>query len=435
MVSMSVVDYHLLHYLKKKLYQEPPQYKILFKSQLQCQNQNVSQPGSEDAVFLLKNDKRKAQFFGLKHCNNAWFCPVCSARQMSKRKKEIDAAYGYFSSKGYKAMMFTFTIPHNRWFSAEDSIQILRNSMVKMQKRAQVKKRKRKFESNAWSRFFRDMELCHYVRAGEVTFGKKNGWHPHFHALYWTKVDLQKAADYEKSVNEYWLKIVKQETLARFKKTKAEKYTEEEIVAAVERIYNNLHREESFFISKTDDGKIANIKSSDYICGWGGDQELTGSKRKTARAENRYSQFTLLEMAAGYTQGDLSREEAWQFFLEFAVAVKKTGFKRIKFSQSKDENGKTIHNYIKEYLLTEKYQEVIKKNCTAKWDVVCWFTKQQWFKICELDRIFPIKSNILYLAYDDRLLREYLESYNIFAFDNTEHSKQFLIEDLFNKAA
>lgn len=434
MFGQEVVDYNLLHFMKRKFYDEPYQDRVLFKAQLACQNRVLSVPGSETAVFLLRDDKRHAHFFGVTHCRNSWFCPVCSARVMSQKKKELDAAFGAFRGK-LNAFMITYTVPHNRWFTCEDTLTILGNSMKRFQKYAQRKKAK-KFQNNAWTRFFRDMDLCHYVRIAEVTFSS-HGWHPHYHALFWTPHNVSKAGEYEKGLQEYWLKIVKEETIKRFKITKQADYTEQEIIDKVDRIYASLRHKQSFFFSKEDDGKtVRRVESSDYICGWGGDQELTGSRRKTPRAENHYSQFDLLEIAAGYKHSDkMSADAAWKYFYEFAKAVKKMNFYRVKFSCTKDDNGKSIKQYIREWLLTEAYQESIKKKCTAKWEVVCWFTRSEWFKICEIDRILPIKANILYLAYDSRLLREYLESYGIFAFDNPEHSKQFLIEDIQNKVA
>jgi len=432
-----IVDYHLLQFFKHKLNETISiSEKLLFKSQFACQTKAGRQLGMEDAVFLLKSDKKRALFFGTNHCKSPWICPVCSARVMAKHKKKIDAAIQAMKAKNQVAMMITFTIPHNQWYSCEDAIQIVKNSMGQLMKRAYQQKQQqkgKKFENNAWSRMFRSLEFKQYIRAMEFTWGK-NGWHPHYHSLFFTpKHKLQLAKDYEENLNELWLKIVKQETKKQFYKSKSVKYSKDEINGRVDEIFDRMESKVSCFISKNEQGEIAQMESGAYIAGWGADNELTGSRRKTARAANHFTPMQMLEIAAGYSQADnLSPEKAWDLFKEFAICTKRNNLHRMKFSSPK---GETLKSIIDKWLQTNAATEYLKKNYIEKWDVVCWFTKEQWFKISELNRDIPMLANILYLAYDSRLLREFLESFEIFAFDNFEHSHQFHVEDIMNGVA
>lgn len=431
---METVDYHMLWFLKSKLDKLPINIKPLFRSQFACQNRNFSLPAAEEAVFLLHSNKKHTKLIGVNHCNNTWICPVCSARKMAKYRQRIAVALDALKEKGYKAMMFTFTVPHNLWYSTEDTFEILKNSMRKLQKRAGKQAKGRKFENNAWSRFFKAMNLCHYVRMAEVTFGS-NGCHPHYHALYWTKKNLQKAVDFEGEVAALWNKIVKQETKKQFYKTKTLKYSKEEINNRVDEIFDRLKLKDSFYISKTKEGKVGEILSSDYIAGWGGDSELTSTERKTAN-EKHYTQWQLLEIASSVKPNEnLSAETAWKWFEEFAIYVKRKNFYRAKFSLSKDDDGFTINQIVNLYKQTNAYIEIIKKNSAENWHLVCWFNKQQWFKICELNYKIPMLANIIFLAYDTRLLKEYLESFGIYAFDNEAHKWESAVLEKFNIAA
>lgn len=430
------VDYHLQATLRQVLDKNLDYAtKKIFSSQFSCQLRNFSVSSVEDAVFLVKSDKNKGRFVGLNHCNNPWICPVCTARVMSKRRTQIQIAIETLIEKNYKGMMFTFTIPHNQWYSCEDTFEILKNSMRKFQKHSGNQINAKKFCSNAWTRMYRDLNFCHYVRMAEVTFGK-NGWHPHYHAIYWTKKPLNDALKFESEINQFWLKIVKQETKKQFYKTKSFKYSKQEIDGRVDEIFDRLSEDTSFYISKDKSGEIVQAMTSDYIAAWGTDSELTKQECKQA-AEGHYNQFDLLAIIAGHKRDDkMPVDKATKNFLDFAIYIKKQNFYRAKFSLSKDEYGKTIYNYIAEYKQTQAYKEYIKKNYIEKWEVVCWFTKKQWFKISELERAgVPMRSNILYLVYDTKLLQEYLESFDIRAFDNYEHGHFLAIENLMNNAA
>lgn len=433
MEMQNAVDYNLLHFFRKKVREtQPYDMQILFKGIFCCQNRAAKYRGHEQAVFLMKDvkSKNKAAYFGLNHCHNAFFCPVCTERMMAKHRKKIQSALEALSSRGYKAMMFTFVIPHNRWFSCEDAFLILKNSMSKLQKHWGDQSNQKKFSNNAWTRLRRDMNLKYYVRATEFTYGR-NGWNPHYHALYWTNQDFSKMEKLEPEVLKMWLQIVEKETLKQLLKSKANDYTQEEIKSRVEEFFTRAklsnNGTKAFFVSKDENNKIIEMKSSEYICGWGADDELTGLKRKTGRRESSFTPHQLLEIAAGEQNVDyMPADKAWNLFIEYASVTKKCGAKRVKFSQNK---GETIKSIVTTWQQTHASEELIKKK-RGEWVAVCWFSKEQWWKISEIDRVCPIKSNILCLAHNEKLLKQFLESFQIYAFDNYEHSLQFVIEDV-----
>lgn len=426
------VDYSLLHFFRKKMNQKAWEERVLFRSQLQCQNLAARQLGMKDAVFLLRNhasEKHQAVFYGTNTCKNTFICPVCAERIMAKHRAKIQSAIDAMKDRGYEAAMITFTIPHNHWYSCEDAFTILQNSMRKLQKH--WGQQKGRFCNNAWTRQQRDLDLKHYVRCTEFIYGK-NGWHPHYHALYWTKKEnLQKFKDYEADVLKLWYKIVKQETLNQFKKTKT-KYTEKELEGRIDEIFDRMNTEsQSYFVSKNSDGEVTAAVSSDYITGWGADKELTGLKQKSGKREGYYTAYDLLEIAAGHKTAKITAEKAWDLFLEYATVTKRLKAKRVKISNNRGENLKSI---ITTWQNVNGSKELLKKK-QQQWENVCWFTKQQWSRLCWLEQFIPVLSNIMYLAYDDQLLKSYLESLEVYAYDNEEHAHAEHVRNIMNGKA
>lgn len=408
------LDYKLLNFLRNKVSHLNKQDRELLHGLITCQTKTAPSATMPSGVFLLNNkaNPKQSVLYGVNTCKNTWICPVCSARKMATYKRKIASAISAMKERNQHAAMLTFTTIHNRWFTCEESLLILKNSMKKLNKRVYANmKKSKKFESNAWSRCFVDLELKQYVQVAEITYGK-NSWHPHYHVLYWTK-DVQKFAEHEAAIGELWTKIVKEETIKLFEQTK----NVSNVRARVEEMFERARKSPCFYISKTKEGKISAFEASDYICGWGGDNELAGHKKQAH--EGHYTQWQILDIAAEQVHDDkLSSDKAWELYLDFMKAVRKHRFKRVKFSQPK---GETLNSIITKWEQVNTTREFLKKKPPTEWVVVCWFSNQQWQEICYLEEFSPIISNILYLAYDTRLLLEYLRNYNIIPLVNLKN--------------
>lgn len=124
------------------------------------------------AVSVYSTSGGNTFFSGLQVCNSPWACPVCAVRLMRERRQEIAKAIDWAYSVGLKAMMVTFTQPHN----IDQSLDFILKSQASALQTFRAGKPWRSFLESAGSQGF--------VRALEVTFSRVNGFHAHTHELY-----------------------------------------------------------------------------------------------------------------------------------------------------------------------------------------------------------------------------------------------------------
>lgn len=444
MSTTEIYDHRLLHFLQSEIKKLPLNQQITLKTVGHCGSKVLRAMGHEPGVFLLNNDNGEAKFWGYTSCKNSWCCPVCSAKLMSKYSSQIATAIDAMKEKGQVAVMITFTVLHIKSMKVTEVTDILYNTWKKFMTHGNKtgycyqykQKNKVRYKTgkvykikDPFAAFCEDVGCKHRVRVGEFTWGRKNGWHPHFHCLFWVdKNKIDKVGEWEKTLENRWYDLATKETIKYFNKINPEnpEYNEKR----AKNLY--AHKSEDsrgVFISRNEDGTVREQLSSDYICGWGADKELTGNVRKEASHEEHLTPYQILEKASN---GD---KEMLNLYIEFCIGIYSRKHARINFSTRSG-----IKKIISLYQQTEKYREFIKKKSIRDrrvWKVLMWFTEKQWWNICDLDKKFPIKSNILYLASIGKiqLLKEYLLHYNINVDDNKEHELKFLIQDLMNFGA
>lgn len=430
-----ISDHRLQHYFQNYVKQNC-NYEIrkVLHSALYCGARIMKPLGHEPAVFLLRNQE-ETKFYGHITCKNSWFCPTCAAKQMSKYARDVAIGLDALEKQGQSAFMITLTIPHTSGMTCEETTEILYNSwkLLISNGNSTVSKagKKKNNLNNVFSKFCEEFNCKHRVRVGEFTHGKQ-GWHPHFHCLFWVDSDkFDNVLSWENELQSRWIEVVKLKTLQYWNKLKPDQKKQNETRLKI--MYSKLKAKSvALYISKDNSGKIIKQKSSMYICGWGADKELTGNYQNKASHEGHSTPYQLLEKGAA---GD---EEAMKLFIEYAVATRKKKHARINFS-------KGIRDIIKLHKQTNAYQEFVKKKLiqdqakNGKWEVLLWFNQSQWFRICELEKIRPIKSEILQLAknhlcYKDarKIIADFLLQYNIDVLANNEHSLEMHIEDIFN---
>ena len=146
------------------------------KSCLRCRIDSSIQVG------VKYNTKREqAHYSNLQRCGSVWHCPVCASIITEKRRAEIKQAIDKHNGGLY---MLTLTFPHYRG----DNLKALLSGLeLALSRFFGVRKAKSIFDQ---------MGKIGHIRALEVTHGK-NGWHPHFHLLIFTKQELR--SDYDTS--------------------------------------------------------------------------------------------------------------------------------------------------------------------------------------------------------------------------------------------
>lgn len=126
-------------------------------------------------------EHNKAFYTGLLSCGSVWHCPVCSAKVSERRRVELQGALAAASALGWKVHFVTLTVPHG----VGDDLAVIKALQQKALQRMSSGKNRLK------DIFERQGIECHgYIRAYEITHGKQNGFHPHFHILLFTSQNV-----------------------------------------------------------------------------------------------------------------------------------------------------------------------------------------------------------------------------------------------------
>lgn len=127
---------------------------------------------AEEVAVLHSPSIKKAHFGNLMICGSVWTCPVCSAKVSEARKQEIKVATDLHAEAGGFMYMVSMTFSHQR------------NDLIvpMLGKFAQARTWMR--QHRVFKQLRREMGFVGDIRALEVTYGDKNGWHPHEHGLW-----------------------------------------------------------------------------------------------------------------------------------------------------------------------------------------------------------------------------------------------------------
>lgn len=135
------------------------------------------------------------------------------------------------------------------------------------------------------------------------------------------------------------------------------------------------------FISKTENNQIRGWSSGDYLCGWGGNNELTGLGMKTAKNEN-LSPFQMLELSYNLKYTDpIKSNQLIEKYMHFAWTVIKNRISRIQFSRT------GLRAIIDNWLQSEQFKSILKKKETR--------TKHKPFSQCSLVYYQTVARNLL----------------------------------------
>lgn len=380
--------------------------------------------GEKKAVYILATENGEdATFFGHMRCKNSWACPICSVKNMRRHLKRIAAGIDALHQQNQIPIMITFTVLHNRFMSCKETVDILYTAWKLFIHRGNKKGNR----TDPYANFRTECGSVHHVKVAEITFGKC-GWHPHFHCLFWIdKFKLHRASRLEKQLRKRWDDCVQQATLKVWKMYRPE-LTDKAALRKYLRLLRHANPEsKSLYISRNEHGRIIVQQSSDYICGWSADKELTGADLKTARA-GHYTPLQILEKAYSLKEGK-ERDNWLALYAEFIQAVTGSSFHaRINYSTHSGLNG-----IIDEWLLIngDKYHSENKKI----WRVVCTLTPEQWEMISYLNVDVPIKQHLLELATLPNakiLINFYLSLYDIR--HEVKSNLENIVEELFNAA-
>lgn len=402
---MDVLDFHAQHHLRSIIDRRcgSDQRRQLKSLRLCGQRTNPKSGG----VMLMSNGEGAAGFVGQVHCKNPFACPTCSAKMMEHYRARIASAIELLH-RDYFGFMVTVGLPHAGFMSCAETTDILYDTWKYWHRTCYGKK-----SWHVYTELNKRLPIRYWVRVAEHTWSKKNSWHPHFHCIWWVSRRDEGFKDvldeFEPRLNEQFYDMSKRAMIDYWTKHNlhADKLAEGETLADLaERVFAGskaaFERGEvqSVNFARDEKGEIREVDTSDYICGWGADNEVTGNKRKEASHEGHMTPYQILLASE-------SDPELEKVYLRFCLDVtRKPVHHRVNFSK----NGlcKMIDDYQREHKVMKRLLE--KK--IAAMEFVAFFSKEQWWNLCYLDRDAPVIANVLYLSrYKEhrRLLFEYLD--------------------------
>ena len=292
-----------------------------FHKTSKCRQVRISQN------VTVKAKQGSGSLDGLVRCGRVWTCPVCAASIQEQRRVEIGKAVTWAYTNGLKAIMVTFTHPHNR-----DNLFKLKDTL----------KRKGKVLSDlrttrAWKQL-KDSTYEGFIRSLEVTIGA-NGWHVHTHELLF----VDRSADAEKILapikKRYKELCIKHGLLDGSDQAKIEAFNSH----AVDVMDNATC---SAYLAKTEASST-----------WGVDAEMAKANRKTGRAQRTKNVYTLIENRSPFND---------RLWLEYTKAMHRQ--KQLQWSVGlKDKVG-----------IDDVQDDEIISNESSEMDVLGVLTPKQW---------------------------------------------------------
>lgn len=229
---------------------------------------------------------KRAHYSGLIVCASVWACPVCAAKITERRRAELENA----NTDGLSKFMVTYTLQHSREDKLSKLIADLSDGLREMK------------NSRGYKNLIGDLQIVGTVTGAEVTVSNVNGWHPHKHALSFSKLSQSviKADELQDELSRLFIAAMQ----------KRGRY-----VSAVYGVNVQTDNVMNTYLAKIGDEKQS----------WSLAAEIAKSPVKTGRDENHFHPFELLDM---YLSKNIA---AGRLFIEYAIAMK--GKKQLFYSK------------------------------------------------------------------------------------------------------
>lgn len=345
--TVAMKNYKLQTVLQNAIARSSLGLQLKLKNRSRCCRSLFTIPGEEETnEVLIRRNKKKAYYKSLFHCKNIWSCPVCTPYILAKRSEEIDKALEYAYKHHQIAVMATFTAWHSKNYSLDRLIEKFKAGI-------------RKFKSGqAWQDIKFAISFTHSISGYECTYGEENGHHWHLHMLLIVNQDKKAVLSaMEDKLKRHWMRCY------------------QAVGGYIPEDRTNAFYDYGFVLSRNSDGELVEMHSGKYLCGWGGDDELTGGCGKAAKQNNR-NMFELLES---------ENEEDIKAFLEYANATH--GKRRMIFSRG-----------LKELVGIEEIADEdieIEDEPTDEDEDVAAFSKEAWKVVLDYETEVPARYEIL----------------------------------------
>lgn len=133
-------------------------------------------------------------FVGVQTCGLGWICSICSPKISERRAGEIQKAMDKCQADGGMILMPTFTIPHGRHQPLAETLDLIKQALRWMAMQRQYKQLQA------------GIDVRGRIISTEITHGEANGWHPHFHELWFFDGVGVNVKTLEQTLYELWVK-------------------------------------------------------------------------------------------------------------------------------------------------------------------------------------------------------------------------------------
>ena len=120
-------------------------------------------------VQVKHKEGQKAYYANLQRCGSIWTCAPCATKIQTVRTQNIARLIENFLGI---ALLITQTVPH----SSQDRLDLLLGSFLEAIHAFK--------KGRSWIALKKQFGIVGYVRALEVTWSPRNGWHPHSHTIF-----------------------------------------------------------------------------------------------------------------------------------------------------------------------------------------------------------------------------------------------------------
>lgn len=127
--------------------------------------------GAQHVEIHRANNSGLAHYSGLQTCGRGGLCPACGAKIAEHNCQEIQAALDVWRERGGVPALMTFTMPHYRSQGLSDNLKAILAAYRALT------------GNGSYRRLCARAGLEHTIRASEITYGPRNGFHPHLHGL------------------------------------------------------------------------------------------------------------------------------------------------------------------------------------------------------------------------------------------------------------
>lgn len=132
----------------------------------------VFQARNQTRQVYRRTDNRRAFLRGFQTCGSPHLCPICGPKISERRKDEVQRGIDAAKVLGLNVKLGTFTIPHG----LGDDLGDLLDTMLGAWRATST--------GRAGKALRKALDLVGYIRVLETTDGVPNGFHPHFHVLF-----------------------------------------------------------------------------------------------------------------------------------------------------------------------------------------------------------------------------------------------------------